>query len=98
MASVFLLLVLLPVMFYIWIGTIVSLFKKPKDKKNQSYHIDSRAKVHTQREPNDVKDKNSTSFAMTAHTSASNTLADAVDDADPHSNYQYHNSNLQYFF
>ena len=49
MASVFLLLVLLPVMFYIWIGTIVSLFKKPKDKKNQSYNIDSRAKDEERR-------------------------------------------------
>lgn len=49
MASVFLLLVLLPVMFYIWIGTIVSLFKKPKDKKNQLYHIDSRAKEDERR-------------------------------------------------
>lgn len=49
MAFVFLLLVLLPVMFYIWIGTIISLFKKPKDKKNQSYHIDSRAKEEERR-------------------------------------------------
>ena len=49
MASVFLLLVLLPVMFYIWIGTIVSLFKKPKDKKNQSHYIDSRAKDEERR-------------------------------------------------
>ena len=49
MASVFLLLVLLPVMFYIWIGTIISLFKKPKDKKNQSYYIDSRAKDEERR-------------------------------------------------
>ena len=49
MASVFLLLVLLPVMFYICIGTIVSLFKKPKDKKNQSYRIDSRAKDEERR-------------------------------------------------
>ena len=49
MASVFLLLVLLPVMFYIWIGTIISLFKKQKDKKNQSYHIDSRVKDEERR-------------------------------------------------
>ena len=49
MASVFLLLVLLPVMFYICIGTIVSLFKKSKYKKNQSYHIDSRAKDEERR-------------------------------------------------
>ena len=49
MASVFLLLVLLPVMFYIWIVAIVSLFKKPKDKKNQLYHIDSRAKEEERR-------------------------------------------------
>ena len=49
MASVFLLLVLLPVMFYIWIGTIISLFKKSKDKKNQSYHIDSRTKDEERR-------------------------------------------------
>ena len=49
MAFVFLLLVLLPVMFYIWIGAIVSLFKKPKDDKNQSYSIDSRAKEEERR-------------------------------------------------
>lgn len=49
MASVFLLLVLLPVMFYIWIGIIVSLFKKTKDKKNQSYHIDNRTKEEERR-------------------------------------------------
>ena len=49
MASVFLLLVLLPVMFYIWIGAIVSLFKKPKDKKNQLHHIDNRAKDEERR-------------------------------------------------
>ena len=49
MASVFLLLVLLPAMFYICIGTIVSLLKKPKDKKNQSHHIDIRAKDEERR-------------------------------------------------
>ena len=49
MASVFLLLVLLPVMFYICIGTIISLFKKPKDKKNQSYGIDNHAKDEERR-------------------------------------------------
>ena len=49
MASVFLLLVLLPVTFYICIGTIISLFKNPKDKKNQSYHIDNRAKDEERR-------------------------------------------------
>ena len=49
MVSVFLLLVLLPVMFYILIGTIVSLFKNPKDKKNQSYRIDSHAKDEDRR-------------------------------------------------
>ena len=49
MASVFLLLVLLPVMFYIWIGTIISLFKKHKDKENKSHNMDSRAKDEERR-------------------------------------------------
>lgn len=52
MFAVFLLLILFPVMCYIWIGAIVSLFKRPKNKpqnNHQSYGIDIQAKEEEQR-------------------------------------------------
>lgn len=52
MFATFLLLILFPVMCYIWIGAIVSLFKRSKNKSqnnHQSHGIDIQAREEEQR-------------------------------------------------